>query len=194
MRKTKEETDLTIQRITKTARKYFAEEGYTNIALEEIVQEAGLTRGALYHHFKNKKGLFLAVFEEVQKDMARLIETEAMKSTGLWEQLINGCRAFIVTASETQNHRILLVDGPAILGWDTFRKMDQQYSMKSLMEHLQLLQKQGMIKPIAIEAMTHCLSGAMNEAALWIAEHPNRQQAVDQVMDSLRALLRGFKM
>ncbi|MET3508087.1 TetR/AcrR family transcriptional regulator [Halalkalibacter oceani] len=194
MRKTKEETDMTIQRMTAIARKLFAEKGYTNIALEEIVQEAGLTRGALYHHFNNKKGLFLAVFEEVQRDIARQIETEAMKSTDLWEQLLLGCHAFVVSASEAHNHRILLVDGPAILGWDTFRKMDQQHSMKSLMEHLELLQKQGMIKPIAIEAMTHCLSGAMNEAALWVAEHPDHQQAVDQVMDSLRALLHGFRM
>ncbi|MCM3762898.1 TetR/AcrR family transcriptional regulator [Alkalihalobacillus oceani] len=194
MRKTKEETDMTIQRITAIARELFAAKGYTNIALEEIVQEAGLTRGALYHHFTSKKGLFLAVFEEVQRDIARQIETEAMKSTDLWEQLLLGCRAFVVSASEAQNHRILLVDGPAILGWDTFRKMDQQHSMKSLMEHLELLQKQGMIKPISIEAMTHCLSGAMNEAALWIAEHPDRQQAIDQVMDSLRVLLYGFKM
>src|SRR5690606_31104110 len=136
LRKTKEEADLTIQQIIHIARGKFADKGFSSVTLEEVVLEAELTRGAVYHHFRNKKGLFEAVFEQVQQDIAGQIESEAMKSEELWNQLLNGCRAFVVSASETQNHRILLIDGPAVLGWQIFRKMDQQYSMKSLREHL----------------------------------------------------------
>ncbi|MEI3612030.1 TetR/AcrR family transcriptional regulator [Pseudogracilibacillus sp. SO30301A] len=74
MRKTKKETNLTIKRLLEIVRHHFTEKGYANVALEEIVKEAELTRGANYHHFQNKKGLFLAVFEEVQKDIGHHVE------------------------------------------------------------------------------------------------------------------------
>ncbi|WP_026703175.1 TetR/AcrR family transcriptional regulator [Salibacterium aidingense] len=195
MKKTRTETNQTIQRVIEISRQQFTEKGYANVALEEIVNEAQLTRGVIYHHFSNKKGLFLAVFEEVQKDIGKQIEIEAMKSDDLWEQLLNGCRAFLVSASETQNQRILLIDGPAVLGWDTFRKMDQEYAMNSLKEHLQLLLEEGIISPVSsIDALTHCLSGAMNEAALWIAESSNRPKTIQESMDTLQTLLNGYRM
>lgn len=193
MRRTKEEANLTIQRLLSIARIHFAEKGYANVALEEVVKEANLTRGAVYHHFKNKEGLFAAVFEAVQQEIAEYLEQEAMKSQDMWEQLLNGCRAFLIAASGTDNHRILLIDGPAVLGWDAFRKMDQKYSMSSLKEQLQLMQEHEWIKGASVDALTHCLSGAMNEAALWMAEHPERQYAIDEVMETLELFLAGYR-
>lgn len=193
MRRTKEDANLTIQRLVSIARMHFAEKGYANVSLEEVVKEANLTRGAVYHHFKNKEGLFAAVFETVQQEIAEVIEQQAMKSEEMWDQLLHGCRAFLIVASETANHRILLIDGPAILGWDVFRKMDQKYSMSSLREQMQLMQEHGLIKSASVETLTHCLSGAMNEAVLWIAEHPERQHSIDEVMDTLELFLAGFR-
>jgi AcrR family transcriptional regulator len=193
MRKTKEETILTINLLINTAKHHFTEKGYADVSLEDIVQEAKLTRGAVYHHFKNKNGLFLAVFEEIQKEIGEEVEREAMKSEDLWEQLLNGCRAFLNTASRPDHKRILLIDGPAVLGWDTFRLMDQKYSMNSLRELLTGMQDQQLIHVNSIDALTHTLSGAMNEAVLWIAENNDREESIDEVMTVLMALMHGVR-
>ncbi|OZU87016.1 TetR family transcriptional regulator [Virgibacillus indicus] len=193
MKKNKAETERTIQSLIEIARQHFTEYGYANIALERVVKEAGLTRGALYHHFKNKKGLFLAVFEAVQKEVGEYVEAAAAISDNDWQQLINGCQAFLESAVESHNQRILLIDGPAVLGWETFRKMDEKYSMNALKEQLQLMQEKDLIKPVSVEAMTHCLSGAMNEAVLWIADSLHQKDVIDEAMVVLRNLLEGLR-
>lgn len=193
MKKNKTETERTIQSLTEIARHHFTAYGYANVALEKIVKEAELTRGALYHHFKNKKGLFLAVFEAVQKEVGEHVEAEAAKSNDSWQQLINGCRAFLEGAVQSHNQRILLIDGPAVLGWDTFRKMDEKYSMNSLKEQLQLMQEQDLIKPISVEVMTHCLSGAMNEVVLWIADHLDQKDVIKEAMIVLQHLFESLR-
>ncbi|WP_277678981.1 TetR/AcrR family transcriptional regulator [Gracilibacillus dipsosauri] len=194
MRKTKEDTELTIQELLKIARSLFTEKGFANVALEEIVKEAGLTRGALYHHFKNKHGLFLAVFEAVQREVGEKVEEEAAKSSDMWEQLLLGCRAFITSSVKSQNQRILLIDGPAVLGWDTFRLMDEKYSMKSLKEQLLKMKDHQLLMPVSIDAMTHCLSGAMNEAILWIAENQEGVESrTEEVMENLFLMIKGFE-
>ncbi|TCJ03939.1 TetR/AcrR family transcriptional regulator [Cytobacillus praedii] len=193
MKKNKTETEQTIQNLMEIARQHFTEYGYANVTLEEIAQEANVTRGALYHHFKNKKGLFLAVFEVVQKEIGEHVEAAAAQSNNSWQQLINGCQAYLEGAVVSQNQRILLIDGPAILGWDTFRKMDEKYSMNSLREQLQFMQERELIKPISVEAMTHCLSGAMNEAVLWISDHSDQKDVIEEVMIVLKHMLVSFR-
>lgn len=194
MRKNKIETDATVQKLLSTARKHFAEKGYANTALEEIVTETNLTRGALYHHFKNKKGLFLAIFELVQKEVGERVEQEALKSEDPWEQLLIGCKAFLSAAVEEQNLKILLIDGPAVLGWEIFRLMDEQNSMRHLREQLQDMKNQGYLKPfLSVDAMAHCLSGAMNEAALWIADNPDDKNSLEDTISTITNLLEGLK-
>lgn len=193
MRKTKEETIQTINLLLNTAKHYFTEKGYANVSLEDIVQQAKLTRGAVYHHFKNKEGLFLAVFEQIQKEIGEEVEKEAMKSEDLWEQLLNGCRAFLDVASQPDHKRILLIDGPSVLGLDTFRMMDRKYSMNSLRELLTAMQEQKLIQVTSIDALTHTLSGAMNEAVLWIAENNERNESIEEVMKVLKALMLGVR-
>ncbi|HZG81887.1 MAG TPA: TetR/AcrR family transcriptional regulator [Brevibacillus sp.] len=193
MRRNKEETALTIQKLIEVARTHFTDRGYADAALEEIVQEAGLTRGALYHHFGNKKGLFQAVLDTVQKEVAERVETQAAKSGDVWEQLILGCRAFITAAVEPKNKRIMLVDGPAVLGWEEWRKMDEQNSMRLLREQLQFMQQQGELRQVAVDALTHMLSGAMNEAALWIAYAAEEEQAYEESLIVISLLLEGLR-
>jgi AcrR family transcriptional regulator len=161
--------------------------------LEEIGLEAELTRGALYHHFGNKKGLFQAVFESVQKEVAERVETEAARSDDVWEQLLLGCRAFVAAAVEERNKRVLLVDGPSVLGWDVWRMMDERNSMRLLREQLHSMNELGCFRPVPIDAMTHSLSGALNESALWIAQMPDGVQALEDGMTVISMLLDGFK-
>lgn len=193
MRRNKEETAITIQTLIEVARTHFTERGYADAALEEIVQEAGLTRGALYHHFGNKKGLFQAVLDTVQKEVAERVETQAATSADVWEQLILGCRAFITAAVEPRNKRIMLLDGPAVLGWEEWRRMDEQNSMRLLRAQLQFMQQQGELRQVAVDALTHMLSGAMNEAALWIAQAAEDEQAYEESMSVISMLLEGLR-
>jgi AcrR family transcriptional regulator len=193
MKRNKEETNETIRKLIEVARNHFTERGYADAALEDIVQEAELTRGALYHHFGNKKGLFLAVLETVQKEVAERVETQAESSEDVWEQLFLGCRAFVMAAVEPRNKRIILVDGPAVLGWEEWRRLDEQNSMRHLQEQLQIMQQQGELKPVSIPALTHILSGALNETALWLAEVPEEKQVLNDSMEVLSLLLEGFK-
>jgi len=193
MRRNKEETAITIQTLIEVARTHFTERGYADAALEEIVQEAGLTRGALYHHFGNKKGLFQAVLDTVQKEVAERVETQAAASADVWEQLILGCRAFITAAVEPRNKRIMLLDGPAVLGWEEWRRMDEQNSMRLLRAQIQFMQQQGELRQVAVDALTHMLSGAMNEAALWIAQAAEDEQAYEESMIVISSLLEGLR-
>ncbi|CAG9623316.1 TetR/AcrR family transcriptional regulator [Sutcliffiella rhizosphaerae] len=192
MRKTKAETEETIQLLLETAIKHFSKHGYANASLEGIVAESGLTRGAVYHHFKNKKGLFLACVESIQKRIADKIEQEASTSPDQWEQLLLGCRAFIATSIEQDHKQIILMDGPAVIGWNDWRQLDANYSMKLLYSQLDQMQQNGYFPTLSVESLTHSLSGAMNESALWIAEQGNRD-LIEESMDVLRVYFEGLK-
>ncbi|MBD0382669.1 TetR/AcrR family transcriptional regulator [Paenibacillus sedimenti] len=194
MRITKaEQKKMTIKRLTEVARTYFSEKGYADASMEEMVKEAGLTRGALYHHFGSKEGIFHAVLESVQQEIAERVEAEAATSEDPWEQLLLGCRAFVAAAVEPRNRRILLLDGPSALGWDVWRKMDEQNSMSLLRDQLHGMEQQGCLKTVSIDALTHLLSGAMNEAVLWIAQMPDQQQSLEETTTAIALMLEGFR-
>lgn len=192
MKKNKEDTYETVAKLIAVARKQFAERGYEQSSMEDIVAEARLTRGALYHHFGNKRGLFQAVLESVQTEIGKRVEAEASRSDDPWEQLLLGCRAFVTAAVEMQMRRILLIDGPAVLGWEAWRQMDEENSMRHLREHLQLMQEQGELKPVPLDAITHFLSGALNESALWIAQSAD-DRPLEETMSVISLFLNGLR-
>jgi AcrR family transcriptional regulator len=196
MRRNKKDTEETIQKLLEVARRHFTAHGYADCSLEEIAKTAEVTRGAVYHHFGSKKGLFKEVLERVQREVAQRLEAEASLSDDLWEQLYLGCRAFVTVATEPENRRIMLIDGPAVLGWEEWRQMDEQQSMRQLYEQLELMQQQGYLKNIRLEAATHLLSGALNEAALWLAQiasSADASEAMEDCLQTLRKLLDGIR-
>ncbi|MBD2867337.1 TetR/AcrR family transcriptional regulator [Paenibacillus arenilitoris] len=193
MRRSKEEAAETIRQLIDIARSHFTEHGYAGAALESIVHEAKLTRGAVYHHFRNKKELFRSVLEAVQKEVADRVEREAAASEDVWQQLYLGCRAFVTAAVEERNKRIMLIDGPAILGWEAWRAMDENHSMRLLRGQLETMQRQGVIGPAPLDAMTHFLSGALNETTLWLAHESARTAALEEAMEAVGFFMEGFK-
>lgn len=182
MRRTKEHSQETADKLLSIARARFTELGYAKASLEEIVAEAGMTRGALYHHYGNKLGLFKAVVSAVQAEVGDLVEREASRSEDPMEQLILGCKAFVEAAVSPSARRILLLDGPAVLGWEAWRRMDEENAMRHLREQLELLQAKGYYSRLSPAAMTSFLSGALNESALWIAERPDEPGAMEETM------------
>jgi AcrR family transcriptional regulator len=192
MKRTKEDTTHTINKIIEVAQIYFTKHGYASSTLEDIAKESELTRGSIYHHFKNKKGLFMVVLESIQKEIAVRIETEAEKKKDIWEQLLSGCQAFVVAAVEPQNKQILLIDGPAVLGWDTWRSIDERNSMRLLRGQLKIMKENGYLENVPIDPLAHCLSGALNELSLWMAHMPNYQESLESTMEIISQMLKGF--
>jgi len=183
----------TVARILAVAREMFAKQGYAATAMEDVVAQAGVTRGALYHHFTGKKGLFLAVFEQAQRQISKKIVEAAHDAPTPWDQLRDGSKAFLGAVMNPNLQRIVLIDGPAVLGWQEWRRLDEQHGLRDLRQGLEELQRLGMLKPLPVEALAHLLSGAMNDAALWIVHQDDPFEALRQTLENLDALLEGLR-
>jgi AcrR family transcriptional regulator len=179
--------------LIQVARSQFGQYGYAQTAAEDLVRIAGVTRGALYHHFDSKEGLFRAVLEDVQQDVARRIDAAVADLDDPWAQLLAGCRAFLAASLDAEVQRIMLIDGPATLGWEAWREIDAEQSMSLLGESIHQLVATGVISVPSVEATVHLLSGAMNEAALWIAQVEQPRQALAEAIASLEHLLAGLR-
>ncbi|SCL68733.1 transcriptional regulator, TetR family [Micromonospora citrea] len=175
------------------SRRLFATRGYAAVGLAEIVRVAGVTKGALYHHFAGKAELFRAVLAEVQGDVARRVAGAADAERDPWARFTAGCQAFLTASTDPEIQQIMLVDGPAVLGWADWRALDEAASGRHLAEELSLLVERGLIAPQPVAPLTHLLSGAMNEAALWLARATDpsalddTRAALDRMLDALRA-------
>ncbi len=179
-----------------SASRRFAAAGYAATSLPEIVSDADVTKGALYHHFGSKTELFEAVLSEAQETVAAQV-VSAAESAGpdAWDQLLAGCRAFLEASTDARVQRIMLIDGPAVLGWARWRRYDDANSAQHLGEAIAELTEQGVLTG-DVAATTRLLSGAMNEAALWSAEAPaqDRVRNLDAAMATLTAMLEGLRV
>lgn len=187
------QTEATTLKLVGIARAQFAARGYAQTGTEELVRAAGVTRGALYHHFHDKRDLFRAVLDAVQREVGEAVEKAAGKSCDPWLQLVAGCHAFLSASTDPDVQQIMLIDGPAVLGWDVWRELDSQYALRSLKSGLKELMDAGVIRPQPVDALAHLLSGAMNESAMWVARSPRPRQALAQALSALTALLGGLK-
>ncbi|WP_046471856.1 TetR/AcrR family transcriptional regulator [Allosalinactinospora lopnorensis] len=178
--------------LLRESRRLFATLGYGAVGLSEIVHAAGVTKGALYHHFDSKAGLFRAVLEQVQQEVARTVARTADAQDDSWTRLTAGCQAFLTAGTDPDIQRIMLVDGPAVLGWNEWRALDEAASARHLADALSTLIEEGVIAPQPVEPLTHLLSGAMNEAALWLAasgdpaDLPATRAALSRLLEALR--------
>lgn len=191
-----EQARATRKKLISLAYTAFSTKGYAKTATEDIVKEAGVTRGALYHHFKGKADLFFGVFYEAQAELGRRIEAAADQADHPWDELVNGCRAFLEASSDPGLQQILVIDGPSVLKWETVRQVDaglEGSGLSLLKDCLDELAEKGLIKALPGDALAHLLSGAMDEAAIWIAQSPDPDQALEEAWISLEALLKGLK-
>ncbi|MFD9552060.1 TetR/AcrR family transcriptional regulator [Nocardia salmonicida] len=174
-------------------RALFAAKGYAAVGLSEIVTSAGVTKGALYHHFDSKADLFRAVLTQVQEEVGAQVAAAADTESDPWTQLTTGCAAFLRACADPLVQRILLIDGPAVLGWHEWRAMDEANSARHLHEALQSLVDSGVLPLQPVAPLTQLLSGAMNEAALWLATTTDPDALTDTIaaLDRLLAGLRG---
>ncbi len=173
-------------------RRLFAAKGYAAVGLSEIVTASGVTKGALYHHFDSKAELFRAVLTQVQQEVGEQVAAAARAEPDPWTQLTAGCAAFLRATADPLVQRIMLIDGPAVLGWHEWRALDEANSARHLREALESLLEGGILAPQPVAPLTQLLSGAMNEAALWLAttSDPGALPATITALDRLLAGLR----
>jgi len=189
-----ERSESTRGALVAAARALFAERGYADVGTEEIVRAAGVTRGALYHHFSGKRDLFRAVYEEVETELAERIATGALaaKAEAPLEAMRAGAEMFLQACTEPELQRIALIDGPAVLGWDQMREIAAEHGLGLIEASLQAAIEAGAIVKQPVRPLAHVLLGALDEAALLVsrAEDPERMRAeVGRTLDSLIAAL-----
>lgn len=179
----------TAARVLDVATRRFATDGYAEASLESIAAEAGVTRGAVQHHFKDRRGLLLAVVRAGHERVAERVRAGAGTGGDGSSGLRAGCHAFVDAVTKDPAARLLLVDAPAVLGWQTWRDMDAETSERELIDGLTPL-----VAADDLAATTQLLSGAMNEAALWIAADPTDKsrpaaahRALDRLLDAVTA-------
>ena len=189
-----EQTAATTRKLVEVGRELFAARGFAHTGTEDLVRAAGVTRGALYHHFADKTALFHAVLDQVQREVGAAVEEVAARYDNPWDQLTSGCRAFLEACTRPDTQQIMLIDGPAVLGWSAWRQMDSQYSFQSLREGVSVLVRDGVIADQSVDALAHLLSGAMNEAALWVVQSATPAATLIEATESLGRLLAALRI
>ncbi|MET0377947.1 MAG: TetR/AcrR family transcriptional regulator [Spongiibacteraceae bacterium] len=177
-------------KLIRSARTLFARQGFHATASAEIVAAAGVTRGALQHHFARKEDLFLAVFEAVETDLMARAAANAHNASGkdLWAAFRNSLGAFLEAATQPDVQRILLIDGPAVLGWEQWRKLEADHGMASIKAAVEAAFADGLIRPAPVEALAHLIMALIHESALMVAhsKKPKKTRAdAEQALDAL---------
>lgn len=189
----KAKADKTRALVVAAARRLFAEKGFFATGTGEIVQAAGLpSRGSLYHHFPKKKLLFVAVLEEVEGDLSAKVASAITSSSGFGflEQALAG---FLDASLEQEVRRILLIDGPAVLGWHAWREVEAHYGLGAIKHMLDEGVREGSIQVVDSDAMAHLLLSVVDEGALFIANADDPVSARQSAGASVTALLSGLK-
>ncbi|WP_198650823.1 MULTISPECIES: TetR/AcrR family transcriptional regulator [Devosia] len=172
-------------------RKAFGEIGYADASMDDFTGKVGLTRGALYHHFGDKRGLFEAVIAQIDAEMTVRLKARAAKMRTPWEGFIEEGIGYIEMALEPEIRRIVLRDGPAVLGdpasWPTTNGC-----MTAMKECLAELAEDGVIRDVDLEATARMLTGASCYAATWIANAEDPQAISDRATAAYRRLVEGL--
>lgn len=191
-RKTRAETmQETRTKLLVTARQWFTEKGYADTVMDELTAAAGLTRGALYHHFGNKEGLFLAVAVTLDEALNQRLDTLAAAQSSVWASLLARCDEYLAMSLEPEVQRILLRDAPAVLSADDL-EASRRGCVLSLEVLLVQLQDTGVIKPIPAPMLATMLNGALMEASFRIGRVPNAEAALVESQALYRHMLAGF--
>ncbi|MBP2306618.1 TetR/AcrR family transcriptional regulator [Azospirillum melinis] len=190
-KKRSEMMEETRAKLIASARKAFAEQGFAAASMDDLTAEAGLTRGALYHNFGDKRGLLQAVVDQLDTEMAqRAHDIGARAGTG-WDGLLAEGVAYIEMALEPEVQRIVLLDGPAFLG-DPSQWPSQNGCLHMTRQTVERLIAQGVVRPIDPEAAARLLNGAALNAALWVAASPDPQDVLAKAVEAFRALAEGL--
>jgi AcrR family transcriptional regulator len=188
------QTAATRGRLEQVARELFAARGFEAVSAEELVAAAQVTRGALYHHYDGKEGLFAAVVETVMRELHAELVRESVGLTDPLLALGRGVGVFLKACSEPSVQRILLVDAPAVLGWQRWREMDAKYGFGLVKQALSAAVERGLLQRRDVDVLAHLLLGALTEAAMAIARSPSPSRARKAAERALVAVVEACRI
>ena len=176
-------------------RRLFGDRGFAAVGTEELVRAAGVTRGALYHQFQDKAALFEAVFESVEAAVLEAVgaEVAAAGVSDPVDALREGGRAFLDACAAPDVERIVLLDAPAVLGWERWREIGMRYGLGIIVASLRAGMEAGTVREQPVEPLAHLLAGALDEMAMWVARSPDPPAAREQALSAMDGLLTALR-
>ncbi|MFC3571189.1 TetR/AcrR family transcriptional regulator [Paracoccus simplex] len=183
--------DETRRKLLASARAAFAEKGFSDTSMDDLTAAVGLTRGALYHNFGDKKGLFAAVVDQIDAEMAARARSLAEAESTLWNALLAEGSAYIEMALDPEVQRIVLRDGLAVLG-DPAHWPSQNRCLDATRAAVTQLLAEGVLRPVDIEAASRLLNGAALNAALWVAACDDPALMLPKAQEAFRMLAEGL--
>src|SRR4051794_26367164 len=189
-----EQAEATRAKLLRVARDLFARRGYAEVGTEEIVRKAEVTRGALYHHFRDKRDLFRAVHEQFERELVESLGEQISGIEDARELLATGVRSFLDACTDPALAQISLIDAPSVLGWAEWREIDARYGMGLVRLGLEAAMEQGVMERRDPEPLAHLMLAALGEAALLIAHADDPRKARGEVEAPLMALLEGLQI
>jgi AcrR family transcriptional regulator len=188
----------TLAALVQAARELFAAQGYAGTGTEEIVARARVTRGALYHHFRDKPDLFRAVMQSVAGELAQRLVTQELShpadDAGAWDQLRDGVQAFLdACAASTDFQRIVLIDGPAVLGPGAWNDLVEQHGLGLLRTWLQRAIDSHQIDSLPVDPLARLLAALIAEASLYIGHAADPARARRETGKTIDRILAGLR-
>jgi AcrR family transcriptional regulator len=185
----------TRDKLVAAARALFAQRGYAGVGTEEIVRAAGVTRGALYHQFRDKEDLFEAVFEQVEAETTARVGAGALDGgtpADPLEALRRGARQFLAECAAPEVERIVLLDAPAVLGWERWRAIGLRHGLGLVAGVLEAGMEAGVVARQPVVPLAHLIIGALDEGAMYVARAADPEVARGEVEGILDRLLDGI--
>ncbi|WP_028562388.1 TetR/AcrR family transcriptional regulator [Paenibacillus pinihumi] len=173
------------------ARQAFGTDGYANTSMDELTASVDLTRGALYHHFGDKRGLLAAVVEEIDLEMDQKLDYISGSIIDNWKSFTSRCRAYVEMALEPEIQRIMLRDAPAVLG-DAYSQMSQSNCLETMARMLQQLMDDGIIAKTDSTSLSRLINGGLTNTVFWLANSEHSESSLNEALHSLSILLNGL--
>ena len=190
-----ERSEATRAKLIGAARELFGRRGYSAVGTEQVVKRARVTRGALYHHFEDKRDLFRAVYEQVETEITEQIGAEliARAADDPVAALIEGMETVLDLSLDPELRQITLVDAPAVLGWSEWRRLGDQYALGLAVAALETAMEAGELRRQPTRPLAHVLLAAMSEAALMIANSDDVRATRSEAERALRSIVEGLR-
>jgi AcrR family transcriptional regulator len=185
----RERSEATTSDVLAAARTLFAEAGYAATSLDAIAAAAGLTKGAIYHHFSSKKEVFEAVYEQERRRLAEIEVNAYGRKRDPWDGFTAACLAYLEASADPEVQRITLLDAPGALGWEKIREIYERDDLDTMVVALEAAMKAGRLRKRPVEPIAHMLHGALGECAMHIAYAKDQRAALRAASAELKRLL-----
>jgi AcrR family transcriptional regulator len=188
-----ERSEATRGALIAAGRRLFAERGYAEVGTEEIVREAGVTRGALYHHFDGKRELMRAVYEQLEEELSQQFAASVTPGAEPLQVLREGAETFLDQCLEREVQQIALLDAPAVLGWEEWREINARYALGLIEGVLRHGMETGSVREQPARPLAHALIGALDEVAMLVARSDDPAATRAEVGETLRGLIEALR-